>query len=192
MEIPNLTAQQEQRFRAQVARSGDDACWPWTGRSDPDGYGRIAFGNAAKGTFRAHRAHRIAYALARGPIPDGLQVCHRCDNPPCCNPAHLFLGTAAENQHDCFRKGRRARGEANGMRTRPEARLRGDAHWSHQRPEFLARGERHASAKLDGARVLEIRARSAAGESLYQLARSYGVTPQSIHAIVRRQSWKHI
>jgi hypothetical protein len=75
-------------------------CWPWTGYTNTRGYGVIRINR------RTVLAHRIAYQVERGPIPDGLFVCHHCDNPPCCNPAHLFLGTQTENMRDMISKGR--------------------------------------------------------------------------------------
>jgi HNH endonuclease len=93
-----------ERFWAKVDRSaGPDGCWPWTGA-------RFWFGHGAiKIDGRPWGAHRIAWELTNGPIPDGLQANHRCDNPPCCNPAHLFLGTQLDNVRDMDAKGRRAR-----------------------------------------------------------------------------------
>lgn len=91
-------------FWPKVASSGDpDACWPWTGGVNRDGYGNAWAGG------RCWKAHRIAWTLANGAIPSGLQVLHHCDNPPCCNPAHLFLGTHADNMADMVRKGRDGR-----------------------------------------------------------------------------------
>jgi hypothetical protein len=85
-------------FWSQIDRSGGpDACWPWRGRADSDGYGQV---------FRFRKAHRVAYELAVGPIPDGHGVLHRCDNPPCCNPKDLFTGTQAVNSADMIAKGR--------------------------------------------------------------------------------------
>lgn len=82
----------------------EDGCLVWTGYRCPKGYGKIRRGG--RGTSSAG-AHRVAYELTNGTVPDGLYVCHRCDNPPCCNPAHLFLGTPNDNVQDCIQKGRR-------------------------------------------------------------------------------------
>jgi hypothetical protein len=98
----------EARFWAKVDKSaGDGGCWPWTGAVNSDGYG-----NFGKGRGSA-KAHRVAWEMSVGPIPDGLQVLHHCDNPPCCNPAHLFLGTHTDNMRDMVRKGRDGRRRLN-------------------------------------------------------------------------------
>jgi hypothetical protein len=95
-------------FWEKVDRTG--SCWEWTATKDPGGYGRFAVRR------KLHGAHRIAYELTYGPIPDGLLVCHRCDNRSCVNPAHLFLGTDQDNTDDCIAKGRIAVGEQRGAK----------------------------------------------------------------------------
>ena len=94
------------RLWARVDRSaGPDGCWPWLGKSNVRNYGQMSVGN--KSTL----AHRIAYGLEKGPIPEGLDVLHKCDNPPCCNPAHLFVGMHRDNMEDKTKKGRQQHGE---------------------------------------------------------------------------------
>lgn len=96
------------KFWSRVDKSGgDDACWPWTGHRTPTGYGTF---NVQVGG-RTGNAHRGAYILVRGQPPTGLVICHRCDNPLCCNPAHLFPATQRENMLDMAAKGRGKRSD---------------------------------------------------------------------------------
>lgn len=88
---------------ASINKSG--ACWHWTGTLDKDGYGTVKLRGR-----RVEKAHRLAYRLANGDVPDGMMVCHTCDNPKCCNPSHLFIGTAQNNKSDCVEKGRHVKG----------------------------------------------------------------------------------
>lgn len=90
----------EKRFWERVDKRAPQECWPWLGRTNALGYGTID----DKGTSKL--AHRVSYELHVGPIPENHLVCHDCDNPPCCNPAHLFLGTDTENIQDMINKGR--------------------------------------------------------------------------------------
>lgn len=90
---------------------GPDACWPFTGSRNNGGYG------VATGVVDGiSMAHRVSWFISNGPIPDGLYVLHRCDNRPCCNPAHLFLGTLADNNRDCVAKGRHSNGDTPGRK----------------------------------------------------------------------------
>jgi hypothetical protein len=94
-----------ERVAEKIDRRGPDECWPWTGKRNAHGYGMIHIGKV-DGRWRETRATRIAYATAFGEFDSSLNVCHRCDNPICCNPAHLFLGTQQDNIADMQKKGR--------------------------------------------------------------------------------------
>ena len=156
------------RFRARVDSSaGPDACWPWVGARGGEGYGHLEINR------RSRRAHRVAWELAHGRVPDGLVVCHACDNPPCCNPTHLWLGTRADNNRDRAAKGRSASG---------------DRHATHRVPD-LWRGERQWAAKLNRDQVRAIRAAHAAGATQLGLSRQYGVSRRAVKSILTRQTW---
>lgn len=115
-----------ERFEERVDRSGGpDACHPWTGTLS-GGYGRI--GEGGRGC-RILYTHRVAWELANGPIPDGLDVLHACDNPPCCNVRHLSLGTHADNMADMAAKGRVRQ---------PGTGPRGEDHWTAKRRAVAA------------------------------------------------------
>lgn len=116
------------------------------------------------GEYTIVYAHRLAYELTHGPIPKGLHVCHTCDNPPCVNPAHLWLGTALDNMRDRDRKGR---GVMN-----------------------MACGERAGNAKLTWQIVREIRMLYGQGRTIVSLARQFNTVKGNIAFIVKNRSWK--
>lgn len=91
------------RFWSKVIKRGEDECWEWVAAKNSRGYGVIQI------CYKSMYAHRIAYELETGEIPDGLCVCHSCDNRSCCNPKHLFLGTGYDNAVDMLLKGRQAK-----------------------------------------------------------------------------------
>lgn len=96
----------EQRFWGKVRVTEPDECWEWTASFFRHGYGNFNVGRKENGKADNRSSHRVAYEMAHGPIPSGLWVLHRCDNKKCCNPRHLFLGTAQDNSDDKMAKGR--------------------------------------------------------------------------------------
>lgn len=94
----------EDRFWSKVRIGEPDDCWEWTATRFPSGYGNFSMGARSQGKVGAHR---VAYELANGPIPPGMDICHHCDNPPCCNPRHLYAGSVSDNLRDAVRRGRR-------------------------------------------------------------------------------------
>lgn len=147
------------RFWHNVPIAGIDECWAWQGSKNPDGYGKMEINCSSV------RAHRFSWEIHNGPIPKGLHVLHRCDNPSCVNPHHLFLGTHSDNMKDMVAKGRHRGGP---------------------------QGERARSAKLTPALVLEIREKAAHGMSYPELGREYGMSTSAIGNVVLRRTWKHV
>lgn len=173
-------------FWTMVEPENGDACRCWTGFRHDKGYGIFGIGP------RLMLTHRFAYGAAVAPIPSGLQVLHRCDNPPCCNPEHLFLGTNADNMADKMRKSRQAKGDRSGARMHPEKVPRGDAHPFRRRPEIVPRGEAHPHARLTESQVIEIRASAANGETRRSLAERFGVARPTISGVLTRTTWAHV
>ena len=139
----------------------DTGCWNWIGAKNSYGYGAVSW----KG--KATNASRAAYECFVGDIPEGLVVCHKCDNPACCNPAHLFAATQAENLKDCRDKGRMV----------------------------YRRGKDHhrATAKLTEEMVLDARRRYFdLGETQTSIARDFGVNSATISRVVRGEFWHHV
>ena len=180
------------RFWAKVEKT--DGCWLWRAATGANGrYGRFGIGS------KVLLAHRVAWTLAHGELPDAARVLHRCDNPLCVNPAHLFLGTQGDNLRDMTSKGRHglqshpekaARGLHNGAHTHPERRPRGDRHGSRTEPSSWARGEQNGAARLTTAKVQSIRQQYATGKvTQRQLAHLYGVSQGTIGFVLRGETW---
>jgi predicted XRE-type DNA-binding protein len=152
-----VTDQERERFEEKVEQSTPGACWEWTAHRQPDGYGMFR----CDGQMRL--AHRVAYTIHRGEIPAGKYVCHRCDNPGCVNPDHLFVGTQADNMGDAKAKGRHAHGESNNY------------------------------AKLTVKKVKRIRELWATGQiTQVELGRAFGVTGAAINHVVQGHTWQHV
>lgn len=146
------------RAVTSIKKGPPTECWPWIGPVDKDGYGR-----ASTHGIRMH-AHRAAWMAATGrKIPKGMIICHTCDNPPCCNPYHLFLGTIKDNARDMIRKGRAS----------------------------VLRGEDRYNAKLTEAAVRYIRKHQTRGGA-GRLAEKFGVRPQCIFKVWRYALWSHV
>ena len=108
-----------ERFWSKVDKQGSTECWPWTASVVKNlGYGQFGMG----GTMM--RSHRVAWELSNGPIPAGMFVLHKCDNPPCCNPQHLFIGTQTDNMQDALAKGRHGHGTIGGPRKYSDALIK--------------------------------------------------------------------
>lgn len=141
-----------------VDGSDPDGCWPWTRGRMSTGHGTLRNGKTTM------LAHRFAWELTFGPIPEGLVICHTCDNPPCCRPDHLALGTQVDNIVDMVTKRR-------------------DRH---------PRGVDQGSAKVTDDAVREIRRLRTAGSTLIAIAQQFNVGTSTVHRIASRASWTHV
>jgi hypothetical protein len=176
-----------QRLWARVDKSGRaDSCWPYRGARNAKGYGKIYVGPPNAPT-PCEYTHRAAYQLTYGPLtPEKPNALHHCDNPPCCNPAHLYAGTDQDNNRDMSRRGR------NVMQRNPERVLEGQRRWRAAHPDRHT-GEGNPRHILMAAQIPGIRSRYAAGGiRLIDLAAEYGVSINSIWAAIKRRSWSHI
>lgn len=155
------------RFWPKVQKT--EHCWVWIGARLPGEYGE----------FDTRRAHRVSWELHHGTIPEGLHVCHKCDNPPCVRPDHLFLGTANDNIQDCIKKGRRNH-------------MLGDGHPRRRNPALVKRGEQCVLARLKEADVTRIISMLAAGETCAAIAPLFGVDKATIRSIRNGKTWAHV
>jgi len=137
-----------------------DTCWLWTGTRHHTGYGRIEIQGKSMG------AHRAIWILLNGPLRPDQHVCHRCDNPPCVNPDHLFIGTRSDNMRDCVAKGRK-----------------NPAH---------PKGESHPRSRLTEASVRAMRVESMRGDSTSVLSERYGISASQVQRIIAGKRWGHI
>lgn len=149
----------EERFWAKVQRKSQEMCWEWVGHRHYKGYGMFK-GMGGK----LEKAHRVSYEMRHGRVPGDMHVLHRCDNPPCVNPDHLWAGTNAENVADREAKGR-------------GGRLQGSLHWA---------------AKLTEEQVIMMRRLHAEGAKQKDIVARFGVDKSRVSAIINRKIWRHI
>jgi hypothetical protein len=147
-----------ERFDEKYTKLGPNECWEWNAAKNHSGYG--AFNTCRNNRVKV--AHRVAWELSHGPIPEGLCVCHRCDNPSCVNPNHLFLGTKADNNADKVSKGRSNFGERNGR------------------------------SRLLEAQASRILARRREGVPSKQVAAEFGVCRETVDNIASGRNWQHL
>jgi hypothetical protein len=148
----------KQRFLEKVESGLPNECWNWTASTTGKGYGQIKIPSTRKQAY----SHRLAYELAYGEIPKGKMVLHSCDNPRCCNPAHLSVGTCKDNLQDMVRKGRHL---------------------------F---GERNAVSKLTEIEVERILDLAKAGVTQMLIARGFNVSQAEVNRIIRGKRWTHV
>ena len=153
MSRPNTPDQ----FWQRVTKAPDDGCWEWAGYRDEFGYGRLKYAGRSWG------AHRLSWTLTHGPIPQGLHMLHRCDNPPCVRPDHLFVGTAKDNIHDAAHKGR----------------------W-HLPTNSVN------PTRLDADKVRAIRQLAQTGMGNPAIAARYGVSRRMVYGILAGETWKGV
>lgn len=169
--MPHITLSPEdiERFWSKVDISGD--CWTWTGSKDRDGYGLFSI------KCKTVRSHRISYEIANGPLVASDQTLHRCDNPPCVRPDHLYAGSVVQNVKDRDERGRTATGSRSGPSKYPE----------------IYRGESNGNARLTADTVKEIRAEyEAGGISTIGIASKYGIGKSQAHNIVSGKAWRDV
>lgn len=154
--MPGTHASLEDRLWRSVDIGNAEDCWEWQRSCFSSGYGQIRVGKTVETT------HRVAWKLSKGEIPSGLFVCHTCDNRPCCNPSHLFLGSPLDNMRDKVDKGRQAR----------------------------LNGETNPASKLTNQEVIEIRNCANGGDK--EIAEEYGVSRRLVRLIRQHKIWTHL
>lgn len=149
-----------------------ETCWNWTG-SKTRGYGHYSLSG------KQYRTHRLMWEVVNGAIPDGMVICHKCDNPSCVNPDHLFIGTQADNIADCIAKGRSSKYMHKGVGA------------GEPKPPY-AIGEHKPNAKLTENDVREIKRLWSNGLKMPIIAKQFGVNRSAVRQIIKGITWKHV
>lgn len=178
----------ECRFWSKVdASGGPDACWPWTGSRNSDGYGLFCFRGRTIGAGRAMAAIHAK--------PLSAKALHHCDNPPCCNPLHMYEGTDADNARDRTLRGRgggpKIAGAAHYSRRMPDRLPRGDRNGMRRHPESVQRGTAQPQSRLTDALVRWIRAQ-VGRLSEVRMAAALGVSRTTVRRVTSGRGWKHV
>lgn len=151
------------RIERLIVIDSQTGCWNWTGTTR-NGYGRLIVGSRTDGTRRSTSAHRYSFECFHGRVPDGMDVCHKCDNRRCVNPDHMFAGTRQENVDDREEKGR----------------------------GVYVRGEKIGTSKLSETEVISARRLRSAGHTYQSIADRHGVTRQTIKRAIAGDTWSHL
>lgn len=147
-------------------------CWEWRGARNKDGYGKVSVG------MKDWRTHRLAFILAGNDLAEGELVLHQCDNPPCCNPRHLFKGSQLVNRRDCVAKKRTATGDKNGSRVHPEK---------------VAHGDNHGLAVMTSEKVKALREMYDGGDhTIRKLSVYFRISNATVRQVTTRKTWRHI
>jgi hypothetical protein len=172
LRLPFIAKQDKERFWARVQVGKPNECWNWQAGKNPNNYGLISLGMGIR-SCRSHSflAHRVAYYLSTGVDPDTLCVLHKCDNPPCCNPRHLFLGTRADNCQDMYTKGRNF--------IHPNSRDQ------EQRPK-------RKYPKYTADTVRKVRHMYNEGLSSIRISKLLNMAPTTVFNMVHRITWKYL
>ena len=158
----------KKRFWKKINKTKD--CWIWKEGCFINGYGQFRVGT------KKMKAHRVVFMMINGEIPKNKIICHKCDNPKCVNPQHLFLGTHKDNALDSKNKGRRAFGLRHGTYTKPHTRCK---------------GEKNGSAKLTKENVIAIRLQHK-NTSVDVLSKNFKISKSQIRNIINYRAWRHI